>query len=64
MDPTWIGTAVACTPMGILIGWPVEDTMMGGGGAADSGTVAPAAVTAGEGLAAAEDAVPVLMTRG
>ena len=57
---------MACTPMGILIGWPVEDTMMGGGGgaAADSGTVAPAAVTAaGEGLAA-EDAVPVLMTRG
>ena len=51
--------------MGILIGWPVEDTMMGGGGAADSGgTDAPAAVTAGEGLAAAEDAVPVLMTRG
>ena len=49
--------------MGILIGWPVEDTMMGGSGAAESGTVAPAAVTAGEGLAV-EDAVPVLMTRG
>ena len=58
-----MGTAVARTPMGILIGWPVEDTMMGGGGAADVTGAQAATVTAGEALVA-EDAVPVLMTRG
>ena len=42
---------------------PCAFFLMGGSGAAESGTVAPAAVTAGEGLAV-EDAVPVLMTRG
>ena len=49
-----MGTAVACTPGGILMGCPLEVTMMGG--AVDTG--------GGNCLVTAGPPLPVLMTRG